>query len=121
MCSSKHHAALRKQSMGALYEIPEYLLSRETAKAQGRRSLDGIEGKKYRRRPIEIIRPDGKLLTCITYVAAEPEVGLKTNVEYVSYIVKGLRERGVPESYIAEVKVLAVDNNPAITEKVGEL
>jgi gamma-glutamylcyclotransferase len=106
---------------GALYELPEYLLDRETAKVRNRKSLDAIEGRKYRREPITVQLPNGELLTCVTYRVIEPEAGLKTSFEYVAYIVKGLRERGVPTEYIAAVKNLAASNNPVIATRVGEL
>ena len=37
---------------GALYEVPDFLIERDTSEAQGRKSLDAIEGEgfNYRRR-----------------------------------------------------------------------
>jgi hypothetical protein len=89
---------------GALYEIPWFLIGRDTAKARNRRSLDGIEGKHYQRRLI-----------------ATPQPLLKTNAEYVGFIVRGLRERGVHSAYVDEVKAIASINNPAISTEIEDL
>jgi hypothetical protein len=63
----------------------------------------------------------GDVQTCITYRVIEPESGLETNSEYVGYIVQGLRERGVPSSYIDGIKAIAMSNNPAIAEQLEKL
>jgi len=63
--NGRHCAAadiVRKQgskAWGVLYEIPEYLISRATAEARGRKSLDAIEGegKNYERREIDVRTP----------------------------------------------------------------
>jgi hypothetical protein len=46
---------------------------------------------------------------------------LRTNVDYVSHIVCGLREHGVSVEYIAKVKTIASANNPDIAAKVQNL
>ena len=51
-----------RKAWGVLYEIPDNLLSRETA--GDRKSLDAIEGSRYRRRKIRVCRantPDAPL------------------------------------------------------------
>jgi gamma-glutamylcyclotransferase len=106
---------------GALYEVPDFLIGRNTAEAQGRRTLDAIEGIYYRRVTIAVRRENGQIISAITYRVGNPAQGLKTSLEYVGYIVKGLRERGVNEDYIDDVKKLAQANNPAITVQVQEL
>jgi gamma-glutamylcyclotransferase len=108
---------------GALYEIPDFLVERKTAEAQGRRALDAIEGEgiNYRRETIAVRRENGQIVDALTYRVKNPTSGLKTSLEYVGYIVKGLRERGVCEDYIADVKRLAQANNPSISAQVQEL
>lgn len=106
---------------GALYEIPEYLIDRDSAKAYDRRPLDAIEGKKYRRENIRVRRADGQLVTAVTYLVIDREPGLKTSLEYVGHVVAGLKERGVPDTYIALVKQSAADNNPAIAASLHAL
>jgi hypothetical protein len=41
---------------GVLYEVPEYLIGREAAKAQGRKSFDQIEGEgtNYKRERVKV-------------------------------------------------------------------
>ena len=108
---------------GVLYEVPDFLIERKTASAQNRRSLDAIEGEggNYKRETIAVRRDNGPIVTGLTYRVQSPKPDLKTNLEYVGYIVSGLRERGVREDYIDHVKKLAQTNNPAITIEVQEL
>jgi gamma-glutamylcyclotransferase len=105
---------------GVLYEVPDYLIARESAKSQGRKSLDAIEGqgKNYRRTTIALRRDDQQFVNALTYRVINPTLGLKTNLEYVGYIVAGLREHGIPEAYISEVKGIAKANNPDIGEQL---
>jgi hypothetical protein len=51
----------------------------------------------------------------------KPQPGLLTSIDYVRHIVDGLREHGVPEEYVAEVKEIASANNPAIAAQVNQL
>ena len=111
------------ESGGALYEVPDFLIKRDIAKAQDRRSLDAIkgEGANYRREAILVRQENGQIITAITYRVQNPKQDLTTSLEYVGYIVKGLREHGVCEGYIDDVKKLARANNPAIACRVQEL
>ena len=108
---------------GVLYEVPDDLIDRKTAKACGRKSFDAIEGEgiNYKREIIEVRRPDGQIVSALTYTVADPKPGLKTSEKYVGYIVAGLRKRGVSEQYIAVVKAIAVANNPEISAEVNRL
>jgi len=108
---------------GALYEVPDFLIERNTAEAQNRKSLDAIEGEgaNYKRESIAVRRDNGPIITALTYRVRSPKPDLKTSLAYVGYIVKGLRERGVREDYIEHVKKLAQANNPAIATHVQEL
>ncbi|MGH9342363.1 MAG: gamma-glutamylcyclotransferase, partial [Terriglobia bacterium] len=82
---------------GALYEVPDYLIARETAKARRRKSLDAIEGAgtNYKRETIKVRRPNGAIVPTLTYIVTSPKPGLKTNIDYVRHIVTGLRERSL--------------------------
>jgi gamma-glutamylcyclotransferase (GGCT)/AIG2-like uncharacterized protein YtfP len=108
---------------GVLYEIPEYLIGRETAAVAGRKSLDAIEGEgtNYERQEIDVRTPAGKIVTALTYTVRNPRGGVKTDIDYVRYIVAGLRERGIPNDYVDKVKQIAITNNPSIREAVGRL
>ena len=108
---------------GVLYEIPQYLICRSTAQACGRKSLDAIEGEgaNYERREIDVRTPDGKITTALTYTVRNPRTGLKTDIDYVRFIVSGLRQRGIPGEYIAEVKMIARLNNPDIANQIDAL
>ena len=103
--------------------MPDFLIERKTAEAQGRRALDAIEGEgiNYGRETIAVRRKNGQSVDALTYRVKNPTSGLKTNLEYVGYIVRGLRERGVCEDYIEDVKRLAQANNPSIAAQVKEL
>jgi cation transport regulator ChaC len=108
---------------GVLYEVPHYLIHRETAKARKRKSFDQIEGEgtNYKRETIQVRRQNGDIATALTYTVTNPKAGLKTNIDYVGHIVRGLRDHKVPDEYIAKVKAIAVANNPGITREVQDL
>jgi hypothetical protein len=108
---------------GVLYEVPDFLIERNAAKKHGRKSLDAIEGEgaNYKRETIALRRDNGQLLTALTYRVRDPKPDLRTNLEYVGYIVKGLREHRVREEYITSVKKLAATNNPTIEMAVNDL
>lgn len=108
---------------GVLYEIPDYLIRRETAKAAGRKSLDAIEGEctNYKHQTIEVRRDSGDIVPALTYTAKAPKAGLRTNFKYVRLIVCGLRERKVADDYVEKVKAIAPANNPDIAAEVEKL
>jgi hypothetical protein len=103
---------------GVLYEVPDYLIRRETAGE--RKSLDAIEGQHYGRRPIRVQRPDGTPVAgeVITYTVLNPEPGQRTSIEYASHIIAGLREHGAPDEYLAYVKEQVIANNPDLTAQM---
>jgi len=108
---------------GVLYEVPDALISRDSAKTLHRKSFDQIEGEgsNYKREMIEVRRPNGEIVTALTYTVKSPQVNLKTNLAYVGHIVAGLREHGISEGYIAAVKAIAIANNPDIAAEVRAL
>ena len=108
---------------GVVYDVPDFLMARDTAAQRKRKSLDAIEGEgtNYARHPITVKSANGELLAATTYRVIHPRAGLRTNVEYVGYIVRGLREHGVAAEYIAKVKAIAIVNNPTIAAAVNAL
>ncbi len=111
------------KAWGVLYEVPDYLIHRETAKARKRKSFDQIEGegKNYKRETIQVRRQNGDIVTALTYSVNNPTTGLMTNKDYVEHIIRGLRDHKVPEGYIAKVKAIAVANNPGIASELQDL
>jgi hypothetical protein len=108
---------------GVLYEIPDYLIRRETARARRRKSFDAIEGecRNYKRETIKVRRKTGDIVSALTYTVKAPKAGLRTSIDYVRLIVCGLRERKVPDDYIVKVKAIAAANNPYISAEVEKL
>lgn len=108
---------------GVLYEIPDYLIDRSSAQARGRKSFDAIEGEgsNYKRETIQVRKPNGEIVSALTYTVKDPKPGLRTNIAYVSHIVSGLREHKISDEYIAKVKAIAAANNPDIAEEVERL
>lgn len=108
---------------GVVYDVPDFLITRETAARHRRKSLDAIEGEgtNYARHPIVVKSATSEILTAVTYRVINPRSGLSTSLEYVGYIVSGLREHGVGEEYIAKVKAIAMVNNPPIATAVQTL
>lgn len=106
---------------GAVYEIPDYLIFRDTAGK--RKSMDAIEGQHYRREAIDLLDPSGQLNACpvVTYVAREPKDGLTTSLDYVGHIIYGLRSLGAPGDYVAYVTGRILANNPALAHGIAHL
>lgn len=110
--------ACGKKVWGVLYEIPDNLLSKATA--VDRRSLDEIEGPRYRRRKIRVCRADTPLspLTVWTYTVIDKNKGIKTSRDYVKHILTGLQEHHAPPEYIAHVKARILKNNPELRPEI---
>ena len=85
---------------GVLYEIPDYLIGRETAKAHQRKSFDASKVRarttSERRSRFAGLNGDDRVRSDLTVKSPKP--GLKTNIDYVRHIVYGLREHKVPDS-----------------------
>jgi gamma-glutamylcyclotransferase (GGCT)/AIG2-like uncharacterized protein YtfP len=108
---------------GALYEIPKALISRDSAKTLGRKSLDAIEGegKNYERKEISVRTGNGEVVSVLTYTVINPQTGLTTDLDYVHLIIAGLRQRAVPSEYVDRVKAVAAANNPGIATAISRL
>jgi hypothetical protein len=107
-------------AQGVLYEVPDHLMSRSTTPV-GRKSFDAIEGTAYRRQTINVRKRDGAILPAQTYLVTNPQPNLRTRVDYVRYIVDGLRAHGADAPYIQKVKDIAAGNNPAIARQIQSL
>lgn len=107
-----------KKVWGVLYEIPDNLLSKDPA--VGRRSLDEIEGPRYRRRKIRVCRAYAPFapMTVWTYTVIDKKKGLKTSRDYVKHILTGLQEHHAPTEYIAHVKARIRKNNPELRPEI---
>jgi gamma-glutamylcyclotransferase (GGCT)/AIG2-like uncharacterized protein YtfP len=108
---------------GVLYEIPDFLLSRDTAKEHSRKSLDAIEGEgvNYIRRVIQLIKSDGSQIRAITYVVKDRKTDIKTSFNYVVRILCGLQEHNVPEEYHQYVVSQIIKNNCALVKDIYKL
>lgn len=110
---------------GVLYEIPDYLITRETAKPLGRKSLDAIEGEgsNYTRISIALRYPDGRAVErdVITYVVRCRIRNQQTSLAYVSHIIRGLRQHYVPDEYIEYVKRRVIANNHSLETAIEAL
>lgn len=106
---------------GALYEIPDALVRRETA--GNRPSMDSIEneGVEYRRTQIEICQPNGQLLKggAITWLVVNRRHDLRTELHYVRHILRGLLAKQVPRDYLMRAQRSILANNPALREPVN--
>lgn len=101
---------------GALYSVPDHLISRKSAKVCGRKSLDAIEGEgtNYLRIPIKLVTSTGEELEAITYVVKNKKSGLKTSEAYVQHIFDGLVENGIPVEYCRYVRSQVLENNQTL-------
>jgi cation transport regulator ChaC len=102
-----------RSAYGVLYEIPDFLLSRDTAEEKGRKSLDAIEGEgtNYVRTMIDVVKSDGETVRATTYVVKNRQANLKTSAAYVSHILTGLREHNMPAEYCQYVQFKIIENN----------
>jgi len=106
---------------GVLYEVPDFLLSRETARKKGRKSLDAIEGEgtNYIRATIDLITSDGATVRAITYLVKNPQANLKTSPAYAGHILAGLREHNMPKEYCHYVWSRIIENNGELGEALA--
>ena len=98
---------------GVLYEIPEFLLLRDSARAQKRKSLDAIEGEgaNYVRSQIDLITSGGEAVRAVTYIVKDRRLGLKTSAAYATHIINGLVEHDMPAEYCRYVLSRIIENN----------
>lgn len=110
-----------RTAYGVLYEIPDFLLSRETAREKGRKSLDAIEGEgtNYVRAMIDVITDDGATVRATTYVVKNRQANLKTSAAYVSHILAGLREHNMPAEYCQYVQSKIIENNEDLRDALS--
>jgi len=71
-------------------------------KLQGTKCLAQVEGEgsNYKRQTIKVRRSDGEVVEALTYLALNPQTDIKTSAEYVSHIIKGMKEHAAPEEYL---------------------
>ncbi|GAA4441689.1 gamma-glutamylcyclotransferase [Bremerella cremea] len=86
---------------GVLYDIPDELVTRQSAKSVGRKSLDAIEGEggNYKRITIDVRDSDHNRISASTYVVRIRHSNLITSLEYAQHIVDGLKEHVFPKEY----------------------
>lgn len=104
---------------GVLYEIPDFLISRESAKALNRRSMDAIEGEgaNYVRQVIQLKKNDGSKVEALTYVVKDRKSDIKTSRKYVQHILEGMKEHNIPEEYRRYVVSQVIANNPDLAQE----
>ena len=98
------------KAWGVLYDIRDDLVRGHRA---DRRTLAEIEGPRYEEKPIRVRNLNGEIVDAVTYLVRprDRHNDLLTTVWYVSWIVYGLREHGVPEEYISHVQEVAIQTN----------
>jgi hypothetical protein len=100
-----------RKAWGVLYEIPADFI--DGRRADGQKTLEQVEGKRYVREPIRVVDQDGNEKGAVTFLVREADrrPGLATSAAYVSWIIYGLRDHGIPQSYIAHVVDVAIEAN----------
>lgn len=108
---------------GVVYDIPDFLLSRDTAKIHNRKSLDQIEGEgnNYVRKTIDLVKADGSRFSAITYVVKDRKTDLKTTLSYVRHILVGLKEHDIPNEYYQYVQSRIIENNGELEQALLEM
>jgi gamma-glutamylcyclotransferase len=88
--------AIGEEVWGGLYDVPDGTLDRLDAK-------EG-EGWAYRRIAVPVEAEDGRRLEAEAYevIHKEPQEVLATS-DYAALLLRGARERGLPEEYVARL------------------
>jgi len=102
-----------RKAWGVLYEIPDDFIRGK--RANGQKTLAQIEGPNYKEKKIRVRRPCREPEEAITFLVRPDRrtAGCFTSAEYVSWIVRGLREQEVPEPYVRHVIDVAIETNSA--------
>ena len=110
----------RRKVWGVLYKVPGDRVRGK--RADGQKTLAQIEGPRYEETSIRVLDSSGRQVDAIIFLVREKErrAGLATSAAYVSWIVYGLREHGVPEEYIGHVVEVAIATNTRARKSVGE-
>jgi hypothetical protein len=100
-----------RKAWGLLYEIPDEFI-RGTRK-DGEKTLEVVEGPRYHETMIRVRTADGREMDAITFVVRENDRrnDIATTAAYVSWIIYGLRDHGIPEDWIAHVLQVAIGTN----------
>lgn len=102
---------------GVVYEVPDFLLSRETAEPHQRKSMDAIEGEgtNYVRQTIELENREALRFSAMTYVVKNRRNDIKTERHYVQHLFDGMKEHEIPMDYREYVAAQAIASNPALS------
>jgi hypothetical protein len=92
-----------RKAWGVLYKVSKNGLER----------LKAIEGPHYEEKPVRVIGKKRKKHSATTFVVRKKDCheGLATSAAYVSWIIYGLRDHGVPEDWIDHVRDVAIETN----------
>lgn len=103
---------------GVVYDVPDYLISRDTSLVAHRKSMDQIEGEgiNYFKTFIALVMLDGQPLTALTYLAKNPRTDIRTSEAYAQYILDGLDEHKMPSAYREYVKARIFLNQPNLLD-----
>ncbi len=98
------------KAWGALYKVPNNRIT-GPKRINGLRTLAEIEGPRYELQHIRVTI-GGKVKSAVTFLVRETDRtgGRATSAKYVSYIIRGMRNFGVPEDYVQRVIDAAVAN-----------
>jgi cation transport regulator ChaC len=100
-----------RRAWGVLYEIPEGFVF--DGRTDQLKTLAQIEGSRYEPREITVVNTKGEQMKAWTFLVKDEErrTGLATSAAYVSWIVYGLRQNGIPEEYISHVIEIAKETS----------
>src|SRR5581483_1766938 len=109
-----------RKAWGVLYEIPDGFVFGRRKDQQ--KTLVQIEGPRYEPREITVVDTRGKQSKAWTFLVKDKDkqTGLATSAAYVSWIVYGLRQNGVPEDYISHVVEVARETNRHASQDATE-
>lgn len=93
-----------RKMWGVVYEIPVWLLTRESSGPRTELS----QWRKIRE-PV------------LTYVGFNHQQGIKTSLEYVKHMFAGLREHEIPNEYVEYAKTRVIANNPDLKSALNSI
>jgi cation transport regulator ChaC len=109
-----------RHAWGVLYEIPDEFIRGK--RSDGQKTLADIEGSRYEARTIRVRTADNREADAVTFLvkASERRTGIAASAAYVSWIIYGLRDHGVPENYIQHLLEVAIEMNRRAQEAAAE-
>lgn len=110
-CFASLEKQINAQVYGILYRITPNDVER----------LHNSEGNEYRYTKLKVSSTETGKITCFTYITRHPCRGRKPSRRYMSKLIAGALEHGLPEVYIKELRKVETFHLPVVSHAVDIL